>query len=140
MGIFGKPLFRLLQSDYIFGGQFLHLLLSFESSSYVLVLIQKSALQIFSPVMSFVFSFSFTVSFEEQSCQFKRIPICFSYGSWFAAILKKSLPNLRPQIFFSYFSSASFLVFSSVQSLSRVWLCEPVDCSMPGFPVHRLHI
>ena len=26
------------------------------------------------------------------------------------------------------------LVLSSVQSLSRVWLCDPMDCSMPGFP------
>ena len=25
--------------------------------------------------------------------------------------------------------------FSSVQSLSYVWLCDPMDCSMPGFPV-----
>ena len=28
--------------------------------------------------------------------------------------------------------------FSTVQSLSRVWLCDPKDCSMPGFPVHQL--
>ena len=27
--------------------------------------------------------------------------------------------------------------FSSVQSLSRVRLCDPMDCSMPGFPVHH---
>ena len=27
--------------------------------------------------------------------------------------------------------------FSSVQSLSYVWLCDPMDCSMPGFPVHH---
>ena len=29
--------------------------------------------------------------------------------------------------------------FSSVQSLSRVWLtlCNPMDCSTPGFPVHH---
>ena len=27
--------------------------------------------------------------------------------------------------------------FSSVQSLSRVWLCEPVDYSTLGFPVHH---
>ena len=27
--------------------------------------------------------------------------------------------------------------FSSVQSLSRVQLCDPMDCSMPGFPVHH---
>ena len=26
---------------------------------------------------------------------------------------------------------------SSVQSLSRVWLCDPTDCSTPGFPVHH---
>ena len=26
---------------------------------------------------------------------------------------------------------------SSVQSLVRVWLCDPVDCSTPGFPVHH---
>ena len=25
--------------------------------------------------------------------------------------------------------------FSSVQSLSHVWLCDPMDCSTPGFPV-----
>ena len=25
----------------------------------------------------------------------------------------------------------------SVQSLSHVWLCNPMDCSMPGFPVHH---
>ena len=27
--------------------------------------------------------------------------------------------------------------FSSVQSLSCVWLCEPMDCSTPGLPVHH---
>ena len=27
--------------------------------------------------------------------------------------------------------------FSSVQSLSCVTLCDPMDCSMPGFPVHH---
>ena len=27
--------------------------------------------------------------------------------------------------------------FSSVQSLSRVRLCDPMDCSRPGFPVHH---
>ena len=26
---------------------------------------------------------------------------------------------------------------SSVQSLSHVWLCDPMDCSTPGFPVHH---
>ena len=27
--------------------------------------------------------------------------------------------------------------FSSVQSLSCVQLCDPMDCSMPGFPIHH---
>ena len=27
--------------------------------------------------------------------------------------------------------------FSSVQSLSRVRLCDPTNCSTPGFPVHH---
>ena len=32
------------------------------------------------------------------------------------------------------------LVFNSVQLLSRVpTLCDPMDCSMPGFPVHHQH-
>ena len=29
-----------------------------------------------------------------------------------------------------------FSQFSSFQSLSRVQLCDPMDCSMPGLPVH----
>ena len=31
---------------------------------------------------------------------------------------------------------ASWIV-TSVQLLICVWLCDPVDCSMPGFPVHH---
>ena len=32
----------------------------------------------------------------------------------------------------------SFLaLFSSVQSLSRVWLCDPMNYSTPGLPVHH---
>ena len=27
--------------------------------------------------------------------------------------------------------------FSSIQSLSRIRLCDPMDCSTPGFPVHH---
>ena len=33
----------------------------------------------------------------------------------------------------------SSVQFSSVHLLSHVWLCDPVDCSMPGLPVrHQL--
>ena len=27
--------------------------------------------------------------------------------------------------------------FSSVQSIGCIWLCDPMDCSMSGFPVHH---
>ena len=33
--------------------------------------------------------------------------------------------------------SCSHLCSSSVQLLSRVQLCDPMDCSTPGFPVHH---
>ena len=34
-------------------------------------------------------------------------------------------------------SSLFHVQFSSVQSLSRVRLCDPMDCSTPGLPVHH---
>ena len=33
--------------------------------------------------------------------------------------------------------SSKTFQFSSVQSLSHVRLCNPMDCNTPGFPVHR---
>ena len=30
--------------------------------------------------------------------------------------------------------------FSSDQSLSDVWLCDPMDCSTPGLPVHHQYL
>ena len=37
----------------------------------------------------------------------------------------------------SLISSGSSVQFSSVQSLSCVWLWDPMDCSTPGFPAHH---
>ena len=36
-------------------------------------------------------------------------------------------------------ASGPSVLFSSVQSLSHIWLtlCDPMDCSMPGLPVHH---
>ena len=39
--------------------------------------------------------------------------------------------------FFVHSSRIPKLSFSSVQSLSRVWLCDPMNCSIPGLPVHH---
>ena len=33
--------------------------------------------------------------------------------------------------------SSSLSIFTSVQSLSRVRLCDPMNCSTPGLPVHH---
>ena len=38
---------------------------------------------------------------------------------------------------YSVNSLSKSLTFSSVQSLSRVWLCDPVNRSTPGLPVHH---
>ena len=40
---------------------------------------------------------------------------------------------------YAYFSTVFiYISFSSVQSLSCVWLCcDPMNCSTPGLPVHR---
>ena len=37
----------------------------------------------------------------------------------------------------SHISFSQVAELSSVQSLRRVWLWHPIDCSMPGFPVHH---
>ena len=37
----------------------------------------------------------------------------------------------------SWKTSSPHLPFSSVQSLSHVPLCEPMNCSIPGLPVHH---
>ena len=56
-------------------------------------------------------------------------------------ILYSSLIYLSPSPVFPVtdpFSNYSiFYSKVSVQLLSRVWLCNPMDCSMPGFPVPR---
>ena len=39
--------------------------------------------------------------------------------------------------FWKSFLLTSHMLFSSIQLLSRVRLCDPMDCSMPGLPVHH---
>ena len=43
---------------------------------------------------------------------------------------------LKPDLHFT-FNFNNTIQFSSVQSLSRVWLCDPMNCSTPGLPVHH---
>ena len=51
-----------------------------------------------------------------------------SYAAW-CPMSEKSL--------FHIFCPFLVALFSSVQSLSCVWLCNPMNCSMPGLPVHH---
>ena len=47
-------------------------------------------------------------------------------------------------VFFCFGNTCGILVpcqsFISVHSLSHVWICDSMDCSTPGFPVHHLEV
>ena len=43
-------------------------------------------------------------------------------------------------ILFTILDTSTFLIISSVQSLSCLTLCNPMNCSMPGLPVHHQHL
>ena len=45
--------------------------------------------------------------------------------------------NLSVLIHIAKLFSRKEVQFSSVQSLSSVWLCDSMNCSTPGFPVHH---
>ena len=49
--------------------------------------------------------------------------------------LKSKCPKIPLRIFKSLLSDSP--QFTSVQSLSSVWLWDPMDCYMPGHPVHH---
>ena len=69
----------------------------------------------------------FIVSFDIQKCQ---MPVKLNLN--FFSLLRFMLFLSHPKIL-SYFSSAHF---SSVTQ-SYPTLCDPMDCSMPHFPVHH---
>ena len=65
-------------------------------------------------------------------------------------LCERVCPGLKPSVLSARIKRKSHLLgfelffiwleeneFSSVQSLSRVQLCDSVDCSMPGFPDHH---
>ena len=67
-------------------------------------------------------------------------PVFFDIWSFLTIGSGCNLMAATSQVFFLSAFRAHQLIFSqfsSVQSLSRIWLCNPVDCSMPGLPVHR---
>ena len=45
--------------------------------------------------------------------------------------------EFQKNIYICFTKYTKVFVFSSAQSLSRISLCDSMDCSMPGFPVHH---
>ena len=60
----------------------------------------------------------------------------FSFSSGINWPLKRLQTQSRSKTIYICLVDTAWLI-SSVHSLSRVWLCDPMDCSMPGFPVHH---
>ena len=83
--------------------------------------------------------------------QSQRPELCYNrdYRRGRVACFRPPLKTMRPQHkpqklnFFTFWILAQTKVsgcqmwISSVQSLSRVRLCDPMDCSTPGLPVHH---
>ena len=67
------------------------------------------------------------VSFTVQKVFFLRLKKIFFY--WRIIALQNFVVFCQPSTWISQ--------FSSVQSLSRLTLCDPVNCSTPGLPVHH---
>ena len=77
----------------------------------------------------------------KQKLEFWKTCICHTFfdeiggkinGVWFFDIV------WNPSIWkFCIVSEGIFPWFSSLQSLRRVQLCDPMDCSTPGLPVHH---
>ena len=84
-------------------------------------------------------------------CFFNLWSLCFSIlevsiffflisnsSFWFLLWIYISLHTLPIcSCMLSTLSITSLAYTSSVQSLSRVWLCDPMNCSTPGLPVHH---
>ena len=67
--------------------------------------------------------------------------ICMSLSDLVHIVWESLGPSMSPR-WHDFTLSYGWVVFhctyvSSVQSLSHVWLCDPTDCSTPGFPVHH---
>ena len=73
---------------------------------------------------------------------FAQQPLLYLIGPLNASFWLLCLPNcLFPHFLCAQgsrkVSDYAELFISSVQSLSRLTLCDPMDCSMPGLPVHH---
>ena len=73
-------------------------------------------------------------------CSSKIIfPIRAAVSIKYLHVIKVTQGNRRVSVMWNFCSSLpqGSVQFSSVQSLSRVWLCNPMNHSTPGLPVHQ---
>jgi len=63
--------------------------------------------------------------------------LCWEFLSWMGVGFYQTLFCINMVVYFFFFSLLMQWISSSVQSLSPVWLCGPMDCRMPGLPVHH---
>ena len=87
-------------------------------------------------------SLSFDSSYSHQQCQQSKYnPLHLSSSVEMALAFTTSKGELSFTGVYTRLSSVLInqltVQYSSVQSLSQVQLCEPMDCSMPGLPAHH---
>ena len=92
----------------------------------------------------------FTIWATRRNTTDLGVGILFSRASWVALVVKNppanagdtrdagSIPREIGEIpLEEEMATDSSIFFSSVQSLSHIWLRNPMDCSTPGLPVHH---
>ena len=71
---------------------------------------------------------------EVSTCHGSTKPMCHNYWAQAWEPTSHNYPTKEATAMRNLCTAARV---SSVQSLSRVQLCDPMDCSTPGFPVHH---
>ena len=76
-----------------------------------------------------------------HQCFYAQNPSCI-YNDWQIMVFhnarrRRCYRSLFPSRYLTVLLKEEFGGLSSVQSLSCVRLCDPMNCSMPGLPVHH---
>ena len=69
-----------------------------------------------------------------KACSELFLPRCAAYTRFWV----RRNPNVAPIKLITFQTQTRWLLFVVVQMLSRVWLCDPTDCSPKGSSVHGI--
>ena len=80
------------------------------------------------------------ISYSRGSCQHRdRTKILWHFLHWQVdSLLLYQLGSLSMTCQPLVMPQTTVWLYSEVKSLSSVWLCYPMNCSLPGFSVHRI--